>query len=124
MIKNGEPPLIAHIIYHLGVGGLENGLVNLINHMPETRYRHVIICLKGYSEFHKRLHRDDIEIIALNKREGNDLRYYGRLFKLLRQLKPAIVHTRNLATIETQLVAVAAGVKARVHGEHGRDVFD
>ncbi|HRQ05460.1 MAG TPA: TIGR03088 family PEP-CTERM/XrtA system glycosyltransferase [Nitrosomonas halophila] len=124
MIKNGEPPLIAHIIYHLGVGGLENGLVNLINHMPEARYRHVIICLKGYSEFHKRLHRKDIEIIALNKREGNDLRYYGRLFKLLRQLKPAIVHTRNLATIETQLVAVAAGVKARVHGEHGRDVFD
>ena len=119
-----QPPLIAHIIYHLGVGGLENGLVNLINHIPADRYRHAIICLKGFSEFHKRLNRSDIEVIALNKCEGNDFSIYGKLFKILRRLKPAIVHTRNLATIETQLVAVSAGVKARVHGEHGRDMFD
>ena len=26
-------PLVAHIIYRLDIGGLENGLVNLINHM-------------------------------------------------------------------------------------------
>jgi sugar transferase (PEP-CTERM/EpsH1 system associated) len=34
------------------------------------------------------------------------------------------VHTRNLATIEYQLPAWLAGVKRRVHGEHGWDVFD
>lgn len=61
-----HPPLIVHVIFHLGVGGLENGLVNLINHIPADRYRHAIICLKGFSEFHKRLNRDDVEIIALN----------------------------------------------------------
>jgi len=27
-------PLIAHVIYGLKTGGVENGLVNLINHMP------------------------------------------------------------------------------------------
>ncbi len=119
-----RPPLIAHVIYHLGVGGLENGLVNLINHIPADRYRHVIICLKGFSEFHKRLNRDDIEIIALNKREGNDFRVYSKLFKVFRRLRPDIVHTRNLATVEAQMIAALAGVKARVHGEHGRDIFD
>lgn len=126
IVSNGlsHPPLIAHVIFHFGVGGLENGLVNLINHIPENRYRHVIICLKGFSEFHKRLHRNDVEIIALNKREGNDLSIYGKLYQLFKQLNPDIVHTRNLAAMEAQVVAAIAGVKARIHGEHGRDIFD
>ena len=27
-------PLLAHVVFRFGVGGLENGLVNLINHLP------------------------------------------------------------------------------------------
>jgi sugar transferase (PEP-CTERM/EpsH1 system associated) len=119
-----QPPLIVHVIHHLGVGGLENGLVNLINHMPPERYRHAIVCLKGYSDFHKRITRQQVELIALNKREGHDVGLYLRLFKVLKRLNPDIVHTRNLATMEGQLVAAAARVRARVHGEHGRDMFD
>lgn len=119
-----RPPLIAHVIFHFGVGGLENGLVNLINHIPENRYRHVIICLKGFSEFHKRLQRNDVEIIALNKREGNDFSIYKKLYRLFKQLNPDIVHTRNLAAMEAQVIAAIAGVKVRIHGEHGRDIFD
>lgn len=117
-------PLIVHIIHRLDVGGLENGLVNLINSIPRDRYRHAIICLERYTDFRKRITRDDVEVIALNKREGYDLALYLRLFRVLRKLKPDIVHTRNLATLEAQLVAVAAGVKVRIHGEHGRDIMD
>lgn len=119
-----KPPLIAHVIYHLDVGGLENGLINLINHIPPNRYRHAIICQKGYTDFSHRITRNDVEIIALNKQEGIDFKLYLNLFKVLRQLNPDIVHTRNLGTMEAQLFAVAARVKARVHGEHGRDIFD
>jgi len=118
------PPLIVHVIHHLGVGGLENGLVNLINHIPPDRYRHAIICLKGYSDFHKRIAREDVEIIALDKREGHDPALYLNLFKTIRRLQPDIVHTRNLAALEGQIVAALAQVQARVHGEHGRDIFD
>ncbi|MDE2366363.1 MAG: TIGR03088 family PEP-CTERM/XrtA system glycosyltransferase [Betaproteobacteria bacterium] len=118
------PPLIVHVIYHLGVGGLENGLINLINHIPPDRYRHAIVCLKGYSDFRRRIVRDDVEIVALNKREGNDFNLYLDLFKTFRRLKPDIVHTRSLAAMEGQLIAAVAGTRARVHGEHGRDMFD
>src|SRR5215217_5910395 len=89
-------PLIVHVIYHLGVGGLENGLVNLINHIPPDRYRHAIVCLKGYSDFRRRIARENVEIVALHKREGHDLAVYFNLFKTLKRLKPDIVHTRNL----------------------------
>src|SRR5688572_3673484 len=55
-------PLIAHIIYRLDVGGLENGVVNLINRIPVERYRHAIICLAGYSDFRRRIERGDVAI--------------------------------------------------------------
>ncbi|MFP4061758.1 MAG: glycosyltransferase [Halochromatium sp.] len=118
------PPLIAHIIHRLDVGGMENGLVNLINQMPPQAYRHAILCMTDYTAFSERLRRDDVGLYALHKREGKDLGVHARLWRLLRQLRPDIVHTRNLATLETQLTAAAAGVRARVHGEHGWDVGD
>lgn len=119
-----KPPLIVHVIHRLGVGGLENGLVNLINGMPDGRYQHAIICLEEYTDFRRRISKSDIKVFALHKRKGYDLQLYLKLFRLFRQLKPDIVHTRNLATLEAQLVAAAAGIKRRVHGEHGRDMSD
>ncbi|MGZ8240692.1 MAG: TIGR03088 family PEP-CTERM/XrtA system glycosyltransferase [Methylobacter sp.] len=117
-------PLIVHIIYRLGIGGLENGLVNLINNMPADAYRHAIISLKRSTDFQDRLMRGDVKIYQLNKKEGQDWGSSIQLYKLLKQIKPVIVHTRNLATIEYQIPAWLAGIKHRVHGEHGWDVFD
>lgn len=62
--------------------------------------------------------------IALHKRPGQTWWLYPKLLKLLRELRPAIVHTRNLAALEVQPAAWLAGVPVRIHGEHGRDVGD
>ena len=59
-----EPPLVAHIIFRLATGGLENGLVNLINATPPTRYRHAIICLTDATEFQEQITRNGVEVIA------------------------------------------------------------
>jgi sugar transferase (PEP-CTERM/EpsH1 system associated) len=118
------PPLIVHVIFSLGVGGLENGVVNLINQMPEDAYRHAIICIKNSTNFSQRIKRNDVEIYELNKKEGHDWLSFVHMYRLLRQLKPNIVHTRNLAAMEYQIPALLAGVKYRIHGEHGWDVFD
>lgn len=117
-------PLVAHVIFRLSVGGLENGLVNLINRMPKDAYRHAIICIKDSTEFSKRIQRDDVEIFHLNKKEGHDWSSFVRFYTLLKQIRPDIVHTRNLSAIEYQVPAWLAGVKCRIHGEHGWDTFD
>ncbi len=119
-----NPPLIAHVVHHFRVGGMENGMINLINHMPKDRFRHVVICLDDYTDFRDRIQRKDVDFYALAKPAGRDVTWYFRLWRLLRKLSPAIVHTRNLSAIEGQFVAFAAGISARIHGEHGRDVFD
>jgi sugar transferase (PEP-CTERM/EpsH1 system associated) len=46
------------------------------------------------------------------------------MWRVLRQLRPTIVHTRNLGTVDMQWVAVVAGVPRRVHGEHGWEASD
>ena len=120
----GSAPLVVHVIYHLAVGGLENGLVNLINHLPAERYRHAIICLTDYTDFRNRITNPDVNVYVLHKRPGKDLRIYLELYWLFRRLRPDIVHTRNLSTLEAQLPAMLAGAPHRVHGEHGRDISD
>ncbi|OUS08104.1 sugar transferase [Gammaproteobacteria bacterium 54_18_T64] len=117
-------PLVVHVIYALGTGGLENGLVNIINRAPPGRYRHAIICLTRAEGFENRITTPNVELISLHKRPGHDLDVYWRLWRSLMRLRPAIVHTRNLAALEMQVIAaLIPGVK-RVHGEHGRDIHD
>ena len=117
-------PLIAHIIYRLDIGGLENGVVNLVNRMPPDRFRHAVICLTDYSDFRGRIERADVAVYSLHKPPGHSPRMHFRLWRLLRQLGPDIVHTRNLAALEGVLPATCARVPLRVHSEHGRDVED
>ncbi len=122
--KSDPRPLVAHVIYRFDTGGLENGVVNLINHLPPDRFRHVVIALTEITDFRQRIRLDDVEFIALNKAPGHGIWLFPKLFALFRRLRPAIVHSRNLAALEVQLPAWAAGVPVRIHGEHGWDMGD
>jgi len=119
------PPVVAHVIFRFDVGGLENGLVNFINHTPHGLCRHAIVALTEVSEqFRVRVVRSDVQFYALRKRPGHLWRYFPALVRLFRQIAPAIVHTRNLAALEATFPAWLAGVPVRIHSEHGRDVGD
>jgi sugar transferase (PEP-CTERM/EpsH1 system associated) len=119
-----EGPLVVHIIFALGTGGLENGLVNIINRTPPGRYRHAVVCLTEAQEFAKRITAPGVQIVELHKKPGHDPAMYWRLWRALRKLAPTIVHSRNLAALETQVLGIVMPGIKRVHGEHGRDVHD
>ena len=69
-LGKNQPPLVAHVIHRLALGGLESGLVNLINYMPEERYRHAIVCVTDYTDFRYRIMREDVPVIRRYRR-GN-----------------------------------------------------
>ena len=114
-----------HLVYRFDTGGLENGVVNLINHMSPSAYRHTVVALTEVAcAFASRIQRDDVTFVSLHKPPGHGVKLYPRLVELFRELRPAVVHTRNLAALECQVPAFWAGVPVRIHGEHGRDVDD
>lgn len=118
-------PLICHVVYRFAVGGLENGVVNLINHLPAGHWRHAVVSLTDIDPaFASRIQTPGVALHALHKPPGQGWRQWGALARLFRGMRPAIVHTRNLAALEAQAPAWWAGVPGRIHGEHGRDAED
>ena len=123
-VTRDSRPLVLHVIHRFATGGLENGLVNLINHMPSAACRHAVLAMTEITDFSERLKRDDVGLLAMHKSPGHGVKLYPRLVPLLRVLQPAVMHTRNLGALEMQPAAALAGVHLRVHGEHGRELND
>jgi len=115
-------PLVVHLVYALGVGGLETLLVDCINRMPA--YRHAVVCLTGYTSFAERIQRPDVELYALGKPPGLGLGTHLGFWRLMRRLRPTVLHTYNLAALEYAFTGTMAGVPVRIHAEHGRDASD
>jgi sugar transferase (PEP-CTERM/EpsH1 system associated) len=117
-------PLIVHLVYRLDFGGLETLLVECVNNLPADRYRHAVVCLTDYTVFAKKIRDPNVALYALHKPPGLGLSTHLKLWRLLRKLKPAVLHTYNLAAAEYAFTAALAGVPVRIHAEHGRDAAD
>lgn len=117
-------PLVAHLLYRLDVGGLENILVELIRGLPDDAFRHAVICLADYDPAFRRRLPPGVPVYALHKPPGRGPGIYLRLGRLLRRLRPDLLHSCNLAALEGQPVAALCGVPARIHAEHGWDMGD
>jgi len=118
-----EKPLIAHVLYRLDTGGMEQVAISVINHTA-TRYRHAVIALAGIGAMRDRITNPAVPCLSLDKKPGKDWGCYFRLWKMLRRLKPDLVQTYNIGTLDVAPVAWFAGVPRVVHAEHGRDVAD
>ena len=115
-------PLIVHVIHHLLIGGMENGLVNLINHLPAAQFRHAVLCIEDYSDFRDRIADPSVEVVALHRSRIGAAAVRRQVFAHCRRLRPALVHTRNLSGLDALVPAWLAGVPRRIHSEHGWDV--
>ncbi len=116
--------LIAHLIHRLDIGGMETVVVNILNHLPKAHFRHAVISLTDCTDFKDRIKHPDVTFHQLDKKAGKDPMVWVRLWKLLRRLKPEVLHTCNLAALEGALPARLAGVPVVIHAEHGRDDYD
>jgi len=121
-----RPPIhIVHLVNRFAAGGLENVVVQLINHLPADQFCHTVVAItEADNAFAARITQPDVAVISLHKGPGQPFKLYPKMFRLLRRLRPAVLHTCNLAAMEFAPVAAAAGVPLRVHVEHGWDVAD
>lgn len=115
---------IVHVVYSFSVGGLENVIVQLINRLPADQFEHVVLSLTTISDFKNRITQPGVRFIELHKQPGHAVPLYPRIYQLLRELKPDVVHTCNLAALEITPLAWLARVPLRIHAEHGWDAHD
>jgi sugar transferase (PEP-CTERM/EpsH1 system associated) len=115
---------IVHVVYSFSVGGLENVIVQLINRLPADQFEHVVLSLTTISDFKDRVTQPGVRFIELHKPPGHAVPLYPRIYKLLRELKPDVVHTCNLAALEVTPLAWLARVPLRIHAEHGWGAHD
>lgn len=121
IVSDNDIPLVVHLIYRFECGGLQTLLAECINRMPAQHFRHAVICLTGYTDYAEKITRPGVALYALEKPPGQGLSTHLKLWKLLRRLRPSILHTYNISTIEYNATAFLAGVPVRIHAEHGRD---
>lgn len=113
---------VVHVLHSLGVGGTENGVVNLIGALGED-FLHTVISVTDVGLLAARL-PPSVAVHSLHKRPGIDAGSFVGLTVLLRRLRPDIVHSRNWAAFDAVPAARLARVPVVIHGEHGREATD
>lgn len=115
------PIRICHVLLSLQPGGLENGVVNIVNRLDPKAFLSSVCCLQIAGAFAERIESRDVVISEMGLRPGNDLTMPLRLARLFRSLRVDVVHTRNAeAFFYGALGAILGGVRRLVHSEHGR----
>lgn len=116
-----QPIHVQHVVLSLRPGGLENGVINVINGLDRHRFRSSVCCLQEVGEFASRIRAPGVDVWAMGYRGGNDFSLPLRLAMHFRRTRPEIVHTRNAeAFFYGSIGARLAGIPHIVHSEHGR----
>lgn len=119
------PRHVVHLVYRFTTGGLENVVAQLVNQLPPNKFRHTVLSVTDIDPvFAQRIDPGRAQLLALNKPPGQPFFLYPKAWRVLRQLRPDVVHSCNLAALEFMPVAALAGVPRRVHAEHGMDTAE
>lgn len=117
--KDAAPLRVMHVLFRLQAGGMEYGVVKLVNGIDRSRVASSI-CSTTPADDLKLLLRPDVPLHECQRRPGNDPSLVLQLYRLFRKERPHIVHTHAWGTLcEGLLAARLARVPVVVHGEHG-----
>lgn len=113
------PIRVMHVVNNLGRGGLENGLVNLIQRMDPRGFEHVVCTIRGLGPNAGRLPADRVQVMTLAETGSTSVVQTPALVRAIRRFQPDVVHSRNWAAIEAVVAGRLARAGAVVHSEHG-----
>jgi sugar transferase (PEP-CTERM/EpsH1 system associated) len=119
--KDRERPVrVMHLIFTLRSGGMEHGVVKIVNGLDPARVVSTICSTTPADAAMRATVTPGVRVIELNRRAGNDPRVVAAIYGVLRRERPDILHTHAWGTL---LEGIVAGRLARVplivHGEHG-----
>ncbi|MCC6536732.1 MAG: glycosyltransferase, partial [Bryobacterales bacterium] len=121
-MSGGRKPIhVFHIVDTLETGGLERGVVNVIQRLDPTRFRHTVCAIRNLGALAAQLPLDRTSIECLYHKPGRFSVVAGELARRIRQARPDVVHARNWGTVEGVWAARLAGTPGVVYSEHGTE---
>jgi sugar transferase (PEP-CTERM/EpsH1 system associated) len=102
------------------MGGLQNGLANLIARLDSIAFEHVIGAMRPVADEDVQPLCDSATRVLCIGKPGSKVQI-GALATAIRTVRPDVVHSRNWAAIEAIFAARATNVAGIIHSEHGLD---
>ncbi len=116
-------PKILSVIWSLDLGGAEQVVLNIVRGIDRSRFEPVVCCLNGRGRYAPAAESAGIRVHALDKTAGVDLNLVGRLRRLMRQERVALVHTHLFTANLWGRVAAALEGLPTVITEHNVDTW-
>jgi len=107
-------------VLSMETGGLENGIVNLVNHADSNLFCVDVLCLREKGELADRITNPDSQVIFDNNRDHSLLIAIKKIYKACKSGQYQIVHSHGFTTMLASYIAgKLAGVPKIMNGEHG-----
>lgn len=113
-----------HLIDSFGVGGLENGLINIVNKLNTKKYIHVICSMTDSNDAISRIETDNFKWLGLGKKKADHLMVL-KILHALKTNKPDIVHIRNQGPLLDGYIACKIlKINRIIYSFHGKNYSD
>ena len=111
---------VAHLVESLDVGGMENGVVNLANHIDLSRFCFTVFCFSHKGILSQRIRRN-VRLYELGYGQGLHFESVFHVAKLLKENNVDILHTHGWGarSFIGFCAAKLSGTPKCVNGEHG-----
>jgi glycosyltransferase involved in cell wall biosynthesis len=116
---------ILQLTRNLGIGGLEKVVYDLCKGIDKTQFQISVCCLHFKGEFGEALEKMGIRVHTLPTSTQVDYFSFLKVARVIRSLKPDILHTHNShAFIDGTLAALISGRPKVVNTDHARNYPD
>lgn len=116
---------VLHVVLSMETGGLENGIVNLINHSDQSKFEVDVLCLRSRGELADRITNPLTKVLFDGNSNPSIISSCRKVVAACKDNHYQIVHSHGFSTmLAIYLSSLFIDIPTLINGEHGTLYFD